>query len=85
MILGVSWGRPLDTLFELSQFHDHDSWLLCEGALDTYEMVEFGKQLVDVEDINRGCHTSFLPFSEVKECGTLSLNDGGPILGEWKI
>ena len=34
----------------------------------------------------RGCHTSFLPFSEVGECwsGTLSLNGGGSILGEWK-
>ena len=37
--------------------------------------------------INRGCHTSFLPFSEVGEwrCGTLSLNGGGPILGECKV
>jgi hypothetical protein len=23
-------GRPLDTSFELSQFHGHGSWLACE-------------------------------------------------------
>ena len=42
--------------------------------------------LTERDDDNRGCHTSFLPFSEVGEwwSGTLSLNGGGPILGEWK-
>jgi hypothetical protein len=36
---------------------------------------------------NRGCHTSFFPFSKDGEWGrgTLSLNGGGPILGDWRM
>jgi hypothetical protein len=36
---------------------------------------------------NKGCHTSFFPFSENGKWGrdTLSLNGGGPILGDWKM
>jgi hypothetical protein len=36
---------------------------------------------------NRGCHTSFFLFSENGEWGhgTLSLNGGGSILGDWRM
>ena len=34
----------------------------------------------------RGCHTPLVPFSEVGEWGggSMSLNGGGSIIGEWK-
>ena len=43
MILEVSWDGLRTLSFELSQFHGHGSWLVCEVAL---RLVDFGVSLV---------------------------------------